>query len=115
MRASVLLHFNKALDLSYKPGDNMLDHLGKLNGLVNQIRSAGDITIDKLQVVLMLPSIPCTEDWNATVTNLKAYNKANLTKENVARMLTERATEQSKSKTDCPEPSVSETFVIHPP
>jgi hypothetical protein len=40
--SSVLLHFNKALDLSYKPGDNMSDHLGKLNGLVNQIRSAGD-------------------------------------------------------------------------
>jgi hypothetical protein len=66
--SSVLLRFNKALDLSYKPGENMLDHLGKLNGLVNQIRSAGDITIDKLHVVLMLRSIPCTKDWNATIT-----------------------------------------------
>jgi hypothetical protein len=34
----VLLRFNKALDLSYKPGDDMSDHLGKLNGLVNQIK-----------------------------------------------------------------------------
>jgi hypothetical protein len=33
--SSVLLRFNKALDLSYKPGENMSDHLGKLNGLVN--------------------------------------------------------------------------------
>jgi hypothetical protein len=59
----------------YKPGENMSDHLGKLNGLVNQIRSAGDITIDKLHVVLMLQSIPQNEDWNATVTNLEAYNE----------------------------------------
>jgi hypothetical protein len=92
------LCFNKALDLSYKPGDNMSDHLRKLNGLVNQIRSAGDITIDKLHVVLMLRSIPQNDDWHATVTNLKAYNEDNLTKEKVARVLIERATELSKSK-----------------
>jgi hypothetical protein len=113
--SSVLLCFNKALDLSYKPGENMSDHLGKLNGLVNQIRSAGDITIDKLHVVLMLRSIPCTEDWNATITNLKAYNEAELTKEKVARVLTERATELSKSKTDRLAAPVSKTFVIRPP
>jgi hypothetical protein len=98
----VLLRFNKALDLSYKPNDNMSDHLRKLNGLVNQIRSAGDINIDKLHVVLMLRSIPCTEDWHATVTNLKAYNEAELTKEKVARVLIERAMELSKSKIDRP-------------
>jgi hypothetical protein len=113
--SSVLLRFNKALDLSYKPGENMSDHLGKLNGLVNQIRSAGDITIDKLHVVLMLRSIPCTEDWNATITNLKAYNEVELTKEKVTRVLTERATELSKSKTDRLAAPVSETFVIRPP
>jgi hypothetical protein len=87
--SSVLLRFNKALDLSYKPGDNMSDHLGKLNGLINQIRSTGDITIDKLHVVLMLRSIPQNDDWHATVTNLKAYNEDNLTKEKVAQVLTE--------------------------
>jgi hypothetical protein len=113
--SSVLLRFNKALDLSYKPGDNMSDHLGKLNGLVNQIRSAGDINIDKLHVVLMLRSIPCTEDWHATVTNLKAYNEAELTKEKVARVLTERATELTKSKIDRPGAVASETFVVRPP
>jgi hypothetical protein len=92
----------------------MSDHPGKLNGLVNQIRSAGN-TIDKLHVVLMLLSIPCTEDWNATITNLKAYNEVKLTKEKVARLLTERATELSKSKTDHLAACVSETFVICPP
>jgi hypothetical protein len=49
--SSVLFRFNKALDLSYQEGRNMSDHLGKLNSLVNQIKSAGDITIDKLHVL----------------------------------------------------------------
>jgi hypothetical protein len=115
--SSVLLHFNKALDLSYKPGDNMSDHLGKLNGLVNQIRSARDITINKLHVVLMLRSLPQNDDWHATVTNLKAYNEddVDLTKEKVARVLTERAMELSKSKIVCPGVLAGETFVVHPP
>jgi hypothetical protein len=63
----------------------------------------------------MLRSIPCTKDWNATINNLKAYNEAKLTKEKVAWVLTERATELSKSKTDCLAAPVSETFVIRPP
>jgi hypothetical protein len=93
----------------------MSDHLGKLNGLVNQIRSAGDITIDKLHVVLMLQSIPHNEDWKATVTNLKAYNEDNLTKEKFAQVVTERAMELSKSKIDSPGVPVSETIVVCPP
>jgi hypothetical protein len=51
--SSVLFKFNKALDLVYQEGSNMSDHLGNLNSIVNQIKSAGDITIENLHVVLM--------------------------------------------------------------
>jgi hypothetical protein len=93
--SSVLFRFNKALDLSYQEGENMSDHLGKLNSLVNQIKSAGDITIDKLHVVLMLRSIPESQNWKAVIENLKAQDEGELTKEKVARILTERAAELS--------------------
>jgi hypothetical protein len=91
--SSVLFKFNKAPDLSYQEGSNMSDHLGKLNSLINQIKSAGDITIENLHVVLMLRSIPETSNWKAVIENLKAQDEADLTKEKVARVLTERAAE----------------------
>ena len=91
--ASVLFQFNKALDISYKDGAEMSDHLGELNTLVNQIRQAGDINIDKLHVVLMLRSIPKNDNWQAVITNLKAQPEDMLTKEKVAKVLTERALE----------------------
>jgi DNA mismatch repair ATPase MutL len=91
--SSVLFKFNKALDLVYQEGSNMSDHLGKLNSIVNQIKSAGDITIENLHVVLMLRSIPETSNWKAVIENLKAQDEADLTKEKVARVLTERAAE----------------------
>ena len=91
--SSILHRFNKALDLKYSDKGKMSDHLGELNSIVNQIRQAGDITIDKLHVVLMLRSIPHDDDWKAVIANLKAMNEEDLTKEKVARVLVERATE----------------------
>ena len=99
--SSILFRFNKALDLTYKEGTKMADHLGELNSLVNQIRAAGDITIDKLHVILMLRSIPQSEQWRAVVTNLKAQDEEDLTKEKVARVLTERALELGEKGTSC--------------
>jgi hypothetical protein len=63
----------------------------------------------------MLQSIPQKEDWNALVTNLKAHNEDDLTKEKVAQVLTESAKELSKLKIDCPEASSSKRFVVCPP
>jgi hypothetical protein len=91
--SSVLFKFNKALDLSYQEGSNMSDHLGKLNSITNQIKSAGDITIENLHVVLRLRSIPETSNWKAVIENLKSQDEADLTKEKVARVLMERAAE----------------------
>ena len=96
--ASVLFKFNKALDLTYRGEMEMSDHLGELNSLVNQIRKSGNIDIDKLHVVLMLRSIPLNDDWSAVITNLKAQNEADLTKDRVARVLTERAMELKVAK-----------------
>jgi hypothetical protein len=88
------------LDLNYDEDTEMSDHLGKLNALVNQIQSSGDLTIDKLHVVLMLRSIPQNDRWNGVVTNLKAIDEKELTKEKVARMLTEQSMElKAKLKT----------------
>jgi hypothetical protein len=41
----------------------------------------------------MLRSIPETSNWKAVIENLKAQDEADLTKEKVARVLTERAAE----------------------
>jgi hypothetical protein len=59
--ASIVFKLDQALDLNYDEDTKMSNHLGKLNALVNQIQSSGDLTIDKLHVVLMLRSIPQNE------------------------------------------------------
>jgi hypothetical protein len=98
--ASIVFKLDQALDLNYDEDTEMSDHLGKLNALVNQIQSSGDLTIDKLHVVLMLRSIPQNDRWNVVVTNLKAIDEKELTKEKAARLLTERSMElKAKSKT----------------
>jgi hypothetical protein len=70
--ASIVFKLDQALDLNCNEDTEMSDHLGKLNALVNQIQSSGDLTIDKLHVVLMHRSIPQNDRWNRVVTNLKA-------------------------------------------
>jgi hypothetical protein len=98
--ASIVFKLDQALDLNYDEDTKMSDHLGKLNALVNQIQSSGDLTIDKLHVVLMLRSIPQNDRWNGVVTNLKAIDEKELTKEKVACVLTERSMElEAKLKT----------------
>jgi hypothetical protein len=98
--ASIVFKLDQALDLNYYEDTKMSDHLGKLNALVNQIQTSGDLMIDKLHVVLMLRSIPQNDRWNGVVTNLKAKDEKELTKEKVARMLTERTMElKAKLKT----------------
>jgi hypothetical protein len=75
------------------------DHyLGKLNSLVNQIKSAGDITIENPHMVLLLRSIPETSNWKAVIENLKAQDEADLTKDKVARLLREREAELAIKK-----------------
>jgi hypothetical protein len=51
--ASIVFKLDQTLDLNYDEDTKMSDHLGKLNALINQIQSSGDLTIDKLHVVLM--------------------------------------------------------------
>jgi hypothetical protein len=62
----------------------------------------------------MLRSIPQNKDWSATIANLKGHNKNDLSKEKVAWVFTERATEFSKKRMDHIEASVSKMFPIHP-
>ena len=110
--SSVLFKFNKALDLSYQEGGSMSDHLGKLNSIINQIKSAGDITIDKLHVVLMLRSVPETSNWKAIIENLKAQDEGELTKDKVARVLMEQAAELAIKQE---QPSEQLTLAVNPP
>jgi hypothetical protein len=91
--SSTVFKLNQALDLNYDEDTKMSDHLGKLNALVNQIQSSGDLTINKLHVVLMLISVPRNDRWNRVIVNLKAMDEKELTKERVASMLMEQSME----------------------
>ena len=86
---SLLGKMDQLLDLTYKPGSNMAAHLGMISHLTNQIYEAGGLTKDKSQMVIMLRSMPNTEDWRSAIGALKAQSEKELTKENVATVLTE--------------------------
>jgi hypothetical protein len=111
--SSMLFKFNKALDLTYQEGSNMSDHLGKLNSIVNQIKSTGDITIENLHMVLMLWSISETPNWKAVIENLKAQDEADLTKEKMARVLMERAAELTMKQVNEQMPELM--LAVNPP
>jgi hypothetical protein len=72
--ASIVFKLDQALDLDYNEDNQMSDHLGKLNALVNQIWLSEDLTINKLHVILMLKSLPQNNRWNRVITNLKAMH-----------------------------------------
>ena len=86
---SLLGKMDQLLDLSFKPGDDMASHLGMISHLTNQIYEAGGLDKDKLQMVIMLRSMPNTDDWRAAVGALKAQSEKELSKEKVATVLTE--------------------------
>jgi hypothetical protein len=91
LAASIVFKLDQALDFNYDEDTEMSNHLGKLNALLNQIQSSGDLTIDKLHVAHMLRSIPQNNRWNRVITNLKAIDEKELTKEKVACMLMEQS------------------------
>ena len=91
--ASALSRLDRLLDIEYKQGSEISTHLGTVNALMNQIRNAGGIDLDKLHVVILLRSMPRTAEWSGVITSLKALNEAELTKEKVARTFTETADE----------------------
>jgi hypothetical protein len=100
LAASIVFKLDQALDLNYDEDTEMSNQLGKLNALLNQIQSSGDLTIEKLHVAHMIRSIPQNDRWNRVITNLKAIDEKELTKEKVACVLTEQSMElKAKSKT----------------
>ena len=97
--ASALSRLDKLLDLEFKTGQEISSHIGAVNGIINQIREAGGLDLDKLQVVVLLRSMPKTAEWAATISALKAQEESHLTIEKVARTLTEVATD-SRSQSE---------------
>ena len=91
--ASALSRIDRLLDTEFKSGADMGSHIGAMNAIINQIKGAGGLDVDKLFVVALLRSMPKTTEWQAIVTSLKAQDEITLTKEKVARALTENAEE----------------------
>ena len=96
--ASALSRLDKLLDATFTNGEDMARHLGIVNGIINQIKNAGGFDIDKLHIVVLLRSLPKTSDWEGLVNSLKTVEEGDLTKEKVARALTEHAEEMNRVK-----------------
>jgi hypothetical protein len=96
--ASSVSRLDRLLDSLYKEGSDISSHIGNISALITQIREAGGLDMDKLHVVVLLRSMPKTSDWSTTVTALKMMDEGTLTKEKVARVLTERARDLKESK-----------------
>jgi len=91
--ASALSRLDRLLDMEFKTGQEISSHIGAVNGIINQIRDAGGLDLDKLHVVVLLRSMPKTPEWTTVISALKAQEESTLTKEKVARTLTETANE----------------------
>jgi hypothetical protein len=96
--ASSVTRLDRLLDLEYKGDVDIAVHLGRINTLINQIRDAGGLELDKLHLVIILRSLPKNADWSTLVTTLKTQEADSLTKEKVNRLITERASELNDGK-----------------
>ena len=76
----------------------MSTHIGQINSLINQIKKAGGLDLDKLHMVILLRSMPTTDNWNVVVTSLKSRDEKDLTKEVIIKALTEQADDLSRGK-----------------
>lgn len=97
--ASSIARLDALLDMEYKTGSDISSHIGRINSTIAQLKDGGQLDIDKLHVVILLRSMPKSKEWDSTITALKMIEEGSLTKEKVARSLTEKARELSMEKT----------------
>ncbi|KAJ3088631.1 hypothetical protein HDU96_004046, partial [Phlyctochytrium bullatum] len=51
----------------YEPGEEIATHIGKVGALINMMKKAGGLDIDKLHVLLLMWSMPRTTEWGAVI------------------------------------------------
>ena len=102
--ASVISRLDKLLDISYKQGSEMSSHIGSINALINQIKKAGGLDLDKLHMVILLRSMPKVDNWNVLVTSLKSKEEKDLNKDMIIKSLTEMADEFARDKSAASQP-----------
>ena len=106
--ASVISRLDKLLDIRYKAGSDMSAHIGAVNSLINQIKRAGGLDLDKLHMVVLLRSMPVTDNWNVIVTSLKSRDEKDLTKEVIIKAFTEQADENGRDRSGTSQPRTSQ-------
>jgi hypothetical protein len=95
---SLLSKVDQLLDLKYKAGSGIAAHIGLVIHLANQIQSAGGLDLEKMIMVILLRSMPSTDEWRMTVGALKALSEERLTKDKVITVLTEADHSQDSGK-----------------
>jgi hypothetical protein len=96
--ASAVAKLNALMDLKYDPNGDLLNHIGKIHGLITQLKGTGIIDYGQLELVLLLRSMPKNSDWESTTTNLMMREATNLTQESVSAALLERSREIEERK-----------------
>ena len=61
--ASALSRLDRLLDARFTDGEDMSRHLGAVNSIINQIKNAGGFDLDKLHIVVLLRSLPKSNNW----------------------------------------------------
>jgi len=107
--SSVLVRFDKLLDLRYDSSKSLISHVAEINSQILQLKDSGNFDWDKLHILILLRSMPKNQDWSSTITSLKVQEKE-LSKEKVIRILQDTETELN-SKLQKGPPSEKKTSI----
>ena len=75
---SILLRLDKLLELQYR-GNNMGSHILLLTGMINFMKTTGSLDWDMMFIVILLRSLPKSQDWNGFTIALKTQDAKSLT------------------------------------
>jgi hypothetical protein len=88
---------NALLELKFEAGQDYIQHAGRITAAVNDLRASGEFDWNNIHILMLLRSMPSTNEWEPTIAAIKAKEPETLTVAYTMNMLRERNEELKKS------------------